>query len=98
MRESNPYQDEWEDLLDAIRNDKPYNEAERGALSSQVCNMGRMAAHTGQRVMWDDAMNADPLAPDIEKLAGLDGKAPVNANDEGFYPTPQPGITKKREY
>ena len=36
-RETNPYQDEWEDLLD-IRNDKPYNEAERGALASQVCN------------------------------------------------------------
>ena len=56
VRESNS-PDEWEDLLDAIRNDKPYN-AERGALASQVCNM-RMAVHTGQRVMWDDAMNAD---------------------------------------
>jgi predicted dehydrogenase len=98
-RETNPYQDEWEDLLDAIRNDKPYNEAERGALASQVCNMGRMAAHTGQRVMWDDALNADPLAPEIEKLVGLGGNsAPVKADADGFYPTPQPGITKKREY
>jgi len=98
-RETNPYQDEWEDLLDAIRNDKPYNEAERGALASQVCNMGRMAAHTGQRVMWDDALNADPLAPGIEKLVGLGGdSAPVKADANGFYPTPQPGITKKREY
>jgi len=98
VRETNPYQDEWEDLLDAIRNDKPYNEAERGALASQVCNMGRMAAHTGQRVMWDDAFNAKPLAPDLELLKGLDGKAPVSANKDGFYPVPQPGITKKSEY
>ena len=97
-RETNPYQDEWEDLLDAIRNDKPYNEAERGALASQGCNMGRMAAHTGQRVMWNDALNADPLAPELEKLVGLGGDAPVKADADGFYPTPQPGITKKREY
>ena len=26
--ESNPYQNEWNDLVDAIRNDKPFNEAE----------------------------------------------------------------------
>ena len=87
-----------DDLLDAIRNDKPYNEAERGALASQVCNLGRMAAHTGQRVMWDEALNAEPLAPDLEKLVGLDGDAPVKANADGSYPSPQPGITKKREY
>ena len=97
-RETNPYQDEWDDLLDAIRNDKPYNEAERGALASQVCNMGRMAAHTGQRVTWDDALNAKPLAPDLEQLKGFDSKAPVTADKDGFYPVPQPGITKKSEY
>ncbi len=98
VRETNPYQDEWDDLLDAIRNNKPYNEADRGALASQVCNMGRMAAHTGQRVMWDEAMNAPALSPDLDKLKGLDGKAPVTADKDGFYPVPQPGITIKREY
>ena len=97
-RETNPYQDEWDDLLDAIRNDKPYNEAERGALASQVCNMGRMAAHAGQRVTWDDALNAKPLAPDLDQLEGFDSKAPVTADKDGFYPVPQPGITKKSEY
>ena len=97
-RETNPYQDEWDDLLDAIRNDKPYNEADRGALASQVCNMGRMAAHTGQRVTWDDALNAKPLAPDLDQLKGFDSKAPVTADKDGFYPVPQPGITKKTEY
>ena len=85
-------------MLDALRNDKPYTEAERGALASQVCNMGRMAAHTGQKVMWDDALNAKPLAPDLDKLEGFDSKAPVTADKDGFYPTPKPGITKKSEY
>ena len=48
--------------------------------------------------MWNDALNADPLAPELEKLVGLGGDAPVKADADGFYPTPQPGITKQREY
>ena len=46
--EQSPYQLEWEDLVDAIRNNKPYNEVKRGAEASLVTSMGRMAAHTGQ--------------------------------------------------
>ncbi len=38
-----PYQNEWNDLVDAIRSDKPYNEAKRGAEASLVTSMGRMA-------------------------------------------------------
>ena len=57
--EPNPYQLEWDDLIDAIRNDKPYNEAERGAEASLVTSMGRMAAHTGQVVTYDQMLNCD---------------------------------------
>ena len=42
--EPNPYQLEWDDLIDAIRKDKPYNEVKRGAEASLVTSMGRMAA------------------------------------------------------
>src|SRR5206468_90990 len=31
---SNPYTNEWEDLMSAIRNDMPYNEAKRGVEAS----------------------------------------------------------------
>src|SRR5262249_47293884 len=41
--EGNPYQHEWEHLMAAIRNDKPYNEVKRGAEASLVTAMGRMA-------------------------------------------------------
>ena len=41
--EPNPYQVEWEDLITAIRNDDKYNEVERGAMTSVVTSMGRMA-------------------------------------------------------
>src|SRR5262249_50231707 len=46
--EPNPYQLEWDHLIEAIRKDKPYNEAKRGAEASLITSMGRMAAHTGQ--------------------------------------------------
>ncbi|MBN2291328.1 MAG: Gfo/Idh/MocA family oxidoreductase, partial [Pirellulales bacterium] len=44
---------EWKDLINAIRQDKPYNEAARGNQASLVTSMGRMAAHTGQLVTYD---------------------------------------------
>ena len=43
-------------------------------------------------------MNAEPFAPNLDKLAGLDSKAPVTADKDGKYPVPMPGIIKDREY
>ena len=93
-----PYQNEWNDLVDAIRDDKPYNEAKRGAEGSLVTSMGRMAAHTGQEITYEDILNSDhEFAPDVDKLT-MDSPAPVPAGPDGKYPMPMPGITKKREY
>ena len=44
--------------MDAIRNDKPYNEVKRGVEASLVTSMGRMAAHTGQEITFDDMLNS----------------------------------------
>ncbi|MBN2271070.1 MAG: hypothetical protein JXN61_10675, partial [Sedimentisphaerales bacterium] len=96
--ERNPYQLEWDDLIDAIRSDKPYNEVERGAIASMVSSMGRMAAHTGQVINYDQMLNCPhEFAPDADKLTN-DGPAPVPPNADGTYPVPQPGILKDREY
>jgi len=96
--EPNPYQLEWDDLIDAIRQDKPYNEAKRGAETSLVSSMGRMAAHTGQVVTFDDILNCEhEFAPDVDKLTN-DGPAPLQLGPDGKYPVPQPGILKDREY
>jgi predicted dehydrogenase len=96
--EPNPYQLEWDDLIDAIRQDKPYNEAQRGAKASLVTSMGRMAAHTGQIVTYDEILNCKhEFAPDVNKLT-MDSPAPLQAGTDGKYPVPQPGIIKKREY
>jgi predicted dehydrogenase len=96
--EPNPYQLEWDDLIDAIRNDIPYNEVERGAVSSMISSMGRMAAHTGQVITFDDILNCEhEFAPDVDKLTN-DGPAPLLLDSDGKYPVPQPGILKDREY
>ncbi len=97
--EPNPYQLEWDHLVAAIRDDKPYNEVKRGAEASLVTSMGRMAAHTGQVVTFDDMLNCPhEFAPEIDKLV-LDGPAPLKVDPStGHYPWPQPGIVVDREY
>jgi len=96
--EPNPYQLEWDDLITAIRQDKPYNEAKRGAIASLVTSMGRMAAHTGQVITYDEMLNCEhEFAPDVDKLV-MTSPAPLQAGADGKYPLPQPGIKKQREY
>jgi predicted dehydrogenase len=96
--EPNPYQVEWDDLIDAIRTNKEYNEVERGVKSSLVTSMGRMAAHTGQVITYDDMLHCEhEFAPSVDKLT-LDGPAPLIAAADGTYPVPLPGIVKNREY
>ena len=96
--EQSPYRLEWDDLIDAIRQDKPYNEAKRGAEASLVTSMGRMAAHTGQIVTYDQILNCKhEFAPDVDKLT-MNSPAPLPADSDGKYPVPQPGILKQREY
>ncbi len=96
--EQDPYENEWNDLVGAIRDDKPYNEVKRGVEASLVTSMGRMAAHTGQEVTFDDMLNCEhDMAPSVDKLT-MDSPAPLVANAEGRYPVPMPGITTKREY
>jgi predicted dehydrogenase len=97
-KEPDPYQVEWDDLMDAIRQDRPYNEARRGAEASLVTSMGRMAAHTAQVVTYDDMLNCkQEFAPEVDKLT-LDGPAPLLAGPDGKYPLPLPGVYKMREY
>ncbi len=96
--EPNPYRLEWSDLISAVRNDLPYNEVERGVMASAVTSMGRMAAHTGQEITLEQFLAHDhEFAPGVDQLT-LDGPAPLQANPEGKYPVPMPGLVKKVEY
>ena len=96
--EQDPYQNEWNELIAAIRDDKPYNEVEAGVKTSLVTSMGRMAAHTGQEITYEDILNGDhEFAPDVDKLT-FDSPAPLQAGPDGKYPVPMPGLKKLREY
>jgi predicted dehydrogenase len=96
--ERDPYKNEWVALLEAIRNDKPHNEVKRGVEASVVCNMGRMATHTGQEITYDEALNHDhEYAPNVDKLTS-DGPSPLMPDARGHYPRPEPGRFKNREY
>jgi predicted dehydrogenase len=96
--EPNPYQLEWDHLVDAIRQDKPYNEAARGAEASLVTSMGRMAAHTGKTITYDQMAACDhEFAPDVDKFKA-ESPAPLEPDANGKYPIPQPGLVTKREY
>jgi predicted dehydrogenase len=94
----NPYENEWNDLLDAIRNDKPYNEVKAGVHASLVSSLGRKAAHTGQEITLEDMLNSEhEYAPGVDKWT-MDSPAPLQAGPDGKYPIPEPGIKRQKEY
>ena len=96
--EKNPYQLEWVDLVDAIINDKKYNEVPRGVEASLVTSMGRMAAHTGQEITYEQMLNCPhEFAPNVANFTPK-SIAPVMPDEDGRYPVPMPGINKETEY
>jgi predicted dehydrogenase len=89
----NPYHEEWQVLLDAIRQNKPHNEARRAAEANFAALMGRTAVHTGKMVTWDEQMKSDfQFVADIDHLS-FESPAPIKAGPDGIYPCPQPGRT-----
>ena len=86
-----PYQQEHDDLFDAIRNDKPYNEAEYGALSSLTAILGRMCTNSGKEITWEEALNSkiDLMPSEFT----WDAKPKVLPDENGIYPFAIPGKT-----
>ncbi|QDV35033.1 Gfo/Idh/MocA family oxidoreductase [Tautonia plasticadhaerens] len=96
--EPNPYQLEWDHLISAIRNDEPWNEVRRGAEASLVTAMGRMAAHTGRVVTFDEMLNHEhEFAPEVDSFT-MDSPAPLQLLASGIYPQPEPGRLRDREF
>jgi myo-inositol 2-dehydrogenase / D-chiro-inositol 1-dehydrogenase len=90
-----PYQREHDLLLDAIRNDKPYNEVERSVRSCLTAVMGRMACESGQVITCDEALASNlQLAPDLERIQLLGSPAPVQPDAAGAYVIAMPGRTR----
>ena len=93
--EPNPYQLEWDDLIEAIRKDKPYNEAKRGAEASLVTSWAAWPptpARSSPATRCSTCQHE--FAPDVDKLT-MDSPAPLLAGPDGKYPVPQPGIVSR---
>ena len=88
----NPWDAEWNVLLESIRKDRPQNEAKRAAMSNCAALMGRAAVHSGKRITWDEMMNSKfQLYPGSIDELNYDSKPPVVADADGYYPVPVPG-------
>ena len=89
--QQSPYQVEWNELLGAIRNDTPHNEAERAAYTQLAGLMGRAAVHMGRIVTWDEMLASQfAFCPNVASLTA-DSPAPVPSNAEGRLTPPMPG-------
>ena len=74
----NPYDQEIINLVAAIRNNTPLNEAEDCAVSTMVAIMGRISAYTGREVTWEEMMNSSlRLGPEKLAFGPVDIKAVV---------------------
>ncbi|CAG4989815.1 Inositol 2-dehydrogenase/D-chiro-inositol 3-dehydrogenase [Dyadobacter sp. CECT 9275] len=86
----NPYQIEHDKLFESITTGKLINDTEWGAKSTMACIIGRMAAHSGQTIEWDEAMQSNvSIVP--EKLA-WDANPLVMPDQNGNYPVPVAGV------
>lgn len=52
------YQTEHDELFASIRQEEPVNDGEYMAHSTMIAIMGRMAAYTGKKITWDEAINS----------------------------------------
>jgi myo-inositol 2-dehydrogenase / D-chiro-inositol 1-dehydrogenase len=87
-----PYQVEHDVLFDAIRNNKPHNEAVYGATSTMTAIMGRMATYSGKEIAWEQALGSNvELKPD---RYAFDGNPPTLPDKELRYKIPMPGATQ----
>lgn len=85
--EPNMYQVEHDEFFKSIRSGEHINDGPRMMHSSMMAIMGRMSAHTGQEITWDQAMAAnEDLFPSEENLQW----------DQVYNPNPVaiPGKTK----
>lgn len=87
--DTNPYQQEHNELFASIRSGGAINDTEYGAKSTMTAIMGRMATYTGQVISWDEAMESEQqlITDDLD----WDSTPPVVPDEDGNYPVPMPG-------
>jgi predicted dehydrogenase len=87
----NPWDYEWIDFVNSIRNDKPHNEAKRAVHADFAALMGRAAAHLNRHVTWDEVTQSDFQFCDYLDDLTEESEPPVKADENGFFPSPEAG-------
>ncbi len=88
---TNPWQAQWNNFVAAIREDLPFNEAERAVQANLTTIMGRAAAHMGRTVTWEEVTDSKfAFSPIVDQLQ-FGGPAPVQPDAEGNWPVPLTG-------
>ena len=80
--DTNPYQQEHQDLIDSIRQGQPLNEAKAVAESTLTGIMGRESAYCGRTVEWD----AEIIHEEPNKVIGW---RTITVLSPGFAAAPQ---------
>jgi len=91
-KSSNPYQVEHDELQDAIRNNKPLNNAYYGTSSSFSSVLGRTATYTGKEVGYEDLMKTNFRT--MPENITWETTPPVVPDKDGNYPLPMPSSYK----
>ena len=84
----NPWDYEWINLIDCIRNDKPLNECERAVNADFATIMARAACHLNRQVTWEEITSSDFQYCDYLEQLTFDSQPPVKADADGFFPVP----------
>jgi myo-inositol 2-dehydrogenase/D-chiro-inositol 1-dehydrogenase len=87
----NMYDAEHVALFGAIRAGKPINNSRYMVLSTMLGIIGRMAACTGKRITWQQALSSKDLLGPADVSFDID--PPVKPGAHGTYPVPVPGVT-----
>jgi predicted dehydrogenase len=91
-KSDNPYQVEHDELHDAIRNDKPLNNAYYGTTSSFSAVLGRTATYTGKQVGYDELLKTGFRT--MPETVTWETVPPVVPDKDGNYPLPMPATYK----
>ncbi|MFM8434251.1 MAG: Gfo/Idh/MocA family protein, partial [Planctomycetia bacterium] len=91
-KSDNPYQVEHDELHDAIRNDKPLNNAYYGTTSSFSAVLGRTATYTGKQVGYEDLLKTGFRT--MPETLTWETTPPVVPDKDGNYPLPMPATYK----
>ncbi len=93
-----PYDHEHVELFTSIRNGEVLDNTDYGAKSTMAAVMGFMATYSGQFLEWDKALQSDRRMYPHHDLnpedVDWDTPAPVQPDENGYYPIPVPGVTQ----